>query len=356
MRLRSLTAGLVPNYVKIEHFPITAAFGDGNSSAARRARVALQWRDKKGRWVEMGRGANFNFTMPDGSMGSASGVYVGVAPDGRNGLIQVTGDKNLADGIYSVTPQNVETFSARIPQEALKKAGIKKTAPQQVFGTPSLQSLKDSRLDAPTGWKKNQDGTFSSDDNYTVKSGDGEFTLWRQNEDGSLGEKVGDAANWAEINDLANGDNAAYDQIKGKVVAYVVSPDRAQSRTESNARLDELQKIVDSGNDERGNPLPAGWNAVIRPGVGEVRQQRRIGNDQILQNESPPTLVYEKIAAEVPGRPDKPYVITARMMEDGRFVSEGFWDSWESLDAGIPERVNAEGLRLQVQLTEQTSL
>jgi hypothetical protein len=352
MRLRSLTAGLVPNYVKIEHFPITAAFRDGNSSAARRARVALQWRDKKGRWVEMGRGANFNFTMPDGSMGSASGTYVGVAPDGRNGLIQVSGDANLADGIYQVAPGNVETFSARIPQEALKKAGIKRTAPQQVFGTPSLQSIKDSRLDAPTGWKKNEDGTFTytSDDNYTVMSGDGEFTLWRQNEDGSLGDKVGDAANWADINDLANEDSEAYDQVKGEVVARVISPERAQARVESNARLDELQKIVDSGNDELGNPLPAGWNAVIRPGVGEVRQQRRIGNDQILQNESPPTLVYEKVAAEVPGRPGKPYVITARMMEDGRFVSEGFWDSWEALDAGIPERVNAEGLRLQVQL------
>jgi hypothetical protein len=350
MRLRSLTAGLVPNYVKIEHFPITAAFRDGNSSAARRARVALQWRDKKGRWVEMGRGANFNFTMPDGSMGSASGTYVGVAPDGTNGLIQVSGDANLADGIYQVAPGNVETFSARIPQEALKKAGIKRTAPQQVFGTPSLQSIKDSRLDAPTGWKKNEDGTFTSDDNYTVMSGDGEFTLWRQNEDGSLGDKVGDAANWADINDLANEDSEAYDQVKGEVVARVISPERAQARVESNARLDELQKIVDSGNDELGNPLPAGWNAVIRPGVGEVRQQRRIGNDQILQNESPPTLVYEKVAAEVPGRPGKPYVITARMMEDGRFVSEGFWDSWEALDAGIPERVNAEGLRLQVQL------
>jgi hypothetical protein len=88
MRLRSLTAGLVPSYVKIEHFPITAAFGSGNSSAARRARVALQWRDKKGRWVEMGRGGNFKYSMPNGSSALASGIYVGVSPDGQNGLFQ----------------------------------------------------------------------------------------------------------------------------------------------------------------------------------------------------------------------------------------------------------------------------
>jgi hypothetical protein len=350
MRLRSLTAGLVPSYVKIEHFPITAAFGSGNSSAARRARVALQWRDKKGRWVEMGRGGNFKFSMPDGSSALASGIYVGVSPDGQNGLFQVTGDKNLADGIYSVPAQNVEIFSARIPESALAKAGIKKKAPRNEALLPSLESVKNSRQDAPTGWKKNADGTFTSDDNYTVKFGDGEYTLFRQNEDGSLGEKVGEAANWADVNDLANGDNEAYDKIKGDVVARIVSPEREQERRESNARLDELEKIADSGTDERGNPLPAGWDAVIRPGVAEARQQRRIGNDQILQNESTPTLVYEKVAAEVPGRPDKPYVISARMMEDGRLLSEGIWDSWEALDAGIPERVNAEGKRIQAKL------
>jgi hypothetical protein len=361
MRLRALTAGAVPNYVKIEHFPITAAFGSGNSSAARRARVALQWRDKKGRWVEMGRGGNFKYSMPNGSSALASGIYVGVSPDGQNGLFQVTGDKNLADGIYSVPAQNVEIFSARIPESALAKAGIKKKAVRNEALLPSLESIKNSRLDAPTGWTKVEDpsriDTYTSDDNYTAKvkvfpvgNRQTEYVLYRQNEDGSLGEKVGDATNWAEINDLANGDNEAYDKIKGEVVARIVSPEREQERRESNARLDELEKIADSGNDERGNPLPAGWDAVIRPGVAEVRQQRRLGNDQILQNESPPTLVYEKVAAEVPGRPDKPYVITARMMEDGSLLSEGIWDSWEALDAGIPERVNAEGLRIQAQL------
>ncbi len=60
--------------------------------------------------------------------------------------------------------------------------------------------------------------------------------------------------------------------------------------------------------------------------------------------------MYEKVAAEVPGRPDKPYVISARMMEDGRLLSEGIWDSWEALDSSIPERVNAEGRRIQAQL------
>jgi hypothetical protein len=62
MRL-SVTTENVPGYFKLDPAPIIAAFSDGNSSAARRARVALQWRDKRGRWVEMGRGANFRFRL-----------------------------------------------------------------------------------------------------------------------------------------------------------------------------------------------------------------------------------------------------------------------------------------------------
>jgi hypothetical protein len=174
---------LLAAYFKIDNLsPIVAAFGSGNSSAARRARVALQWRDRKGRWVEMGRGANFRFRTSSGSVAAASGVYVGVRPSrpGDNqrpaGLIQVSGDKNLPDGIYAVQPSNVETYSARIPTEALKKAGVKPglRPDQSALGIPSQDEIMASRQDAPTGWTKQSDGTFTSDDNYTAKVTDGE--------------------------------------------------------------------------------------------------------------------------------------------------------------------------------------
>ena len=124
---------ILASYFKIDNLsPIVAAFGDGNSSGARRARVALQWRDRKGRWVEMGRGANFNFRMPDGSVAKASGVYVGVRPKrpGENytaGLIQVSGNKNLPDGIYAVRAGDVETYAARIRPVFLVNRALIKT-------------------------------------------------------------------------------------------------------------------------------------------------------------------------------------------------------------------------------------
>jgi len=61
---------------------LTAA--GGNSRAARSARAKLQWRDRKGRWVEMGRGVKFNFRGLDGANHSAIGTFVG-ARDADNG-------------------------------------------------------------------------------------------------------------------------------------------------------------------------------------------------------------------------------------------------------------------------------
>ena len=80
----NVTKTLLASYFKLDNLsPIVAAFSSGNSSAARRARVALQWRDRMGRWVEMGRGINFRFRLPDGSIQVGKGTYVGAGGDTR---------------------------------------------------------------------------------------------------------------------------------------------------------------------------------------------------------------------------------------------------------------------------------
>lgn len=364
MRL-NVTNESVPGYFKLDPAPIVAAFSDGNSSAARRARVALQWRDKKGRWVEMGRGADFRFRLPGGGVASASGVYVGIKPQqpGENytaGLIQVSGDKNLPDGIYAVRPGNVETYSARIPTEALKKAGITPgaTPDQSMVGIPSQVDLMSTRRDAPTGWTKQDDNTFTSDDNYTVKVNDGEYTLWRQNEDGSLGTKVGDAANWADINDLANNDQASYDQAKGQADTTDKQVQaRIEDRTKQNELFDKLQAIADQGGiDEFGNPLPAGWKAIVRPAPLRQVQERRLGNDIVLNEEGAPSLGYEgPLANQI----DEQGNIVRPFMTGGgtwpteenpkRVVVNGEpYDSWQDFERQIPDiiaRMNEEPLR-----------
>jgi hypothetical protein len=346
----NVTKENVPGYFKLDPAPIVAAFLSGNSSAARRARVALQWRDKKGRWVEMGRGANFRYRMAGGGVGSASGVYVGVSVPraGENprpaGLIQVSGDANLPDGIYAVQPQNVETYSARIPTEALEKAGVTPGAApdQSMVGIPSQVDLMSTRRDAPTGWTKQDENTFTSDDNYTAKVTDGEYTLFRQNEDGSLGDKVGEAANWADINDLANGDQAAYDAVKGQDSSAQQEQVKARldARTVHNAEFDKLEELVKSGVDQNGNTVPDGWEGVVKPGRAADIQRRAIGADIVYAEEGLPSIQYRKIIADDNGNP---VFAEAEFYRDGTFAAyDKKYDSWAEADADIPRWIKAE--------------
>jgi hypothetical protein len=354
MRL-SVTTENVPGYFKLDPAPIVAAFSDGNSSAARRARVALQWRDKKGRWVEMGRGANFRYRTSDGGVASASGVYVGVRQPQRwdadgdprpKGLIQVSGDKNLPDGIYAVRPSNAETYSARIPTEALKKAGIAPgaTPSQSMFGVPSQDEILATRKDAPEGWKKNSDNTFTSDDDYTVKGGDGEYTLYRQNEDGSLGDKVGEATNWAEINELANNDQDAYDEVKGQASSPEAREQvkaRIATRTKHNEEFDRLEELVKSGVDQNGNQVPEGWEGIVKPGRMPDIERRRIGADRVFGEEGLPRVEYRKAIAY--DYDTDPVYAEAAYDLTGKFAAyDKRYDSWEEAEADIPRWIAAE--------------
>ena len=240
-RLRVTRAGAVPAFFKIDESPIealVAAFGfrGGNSSAARRARVALQWRDRKGRWVEMGRGIDFNFRLPNGDIGSAGGTYVGVdavrgystengKPVAKAGLIEIAGHATIPDGIYSIESANATPVKARISRQALKRAGIKKqpstrkaTAEELTSkNIPNLNDLLATRVDAPSGWTKQDDNSFISDDDYKLIPNDSGFSLHRLDKDGNTGDIVGNVASWSEAQSLAEKDSPEYDKFKESV-------------------------------------------------------------------------------------------------------------------------------------------
>jgi len=242
-RLRVTLAGAVSSFFKIDDSPIktlVAAFGfsSGNSSAARRARVALQWRDRYGRWVEMGGGLNFRFKLPNGDIGSAAGNFVGVNADSgyslfegkeivNAGYIEVRGDNTIPDGIYSIESANATPVKARIPKETLKREKIsrepstrKPTAKEATSkDIPTLNDLLKTKVDAPTGWIKQDDGSFISDDDYKLIPNESGFALHRLDKDGNTGNKVGDVESWAEAQSLAEKDSPDYDKFKESVKA-----------------------------------------------------------------------------------------------------------------------------------------
>jgi len=272
------------------------AFSGGNSSAARRARVALQWRDRKGRWIEMGRGIDFNFRLPNGDIGSAGGTYVGVNADrgystengkpvANAGLIEIRGNDTIPDGIYSIESANATPVKARISRQALKRAGIKKqpsvrkaTAEESTSkNIPNLQDLLNTRVDAPSGWTKQDDNSFISDDDYKLIPNESGYSLHRLDKDGNTGDKVGDVTSWAEAQSLAEKDSPEYDKFK-ESVGIKDSGDAETQKGISDAR--DAQK-------ER------------RQVVARLDAQEGQAADTLFDPENPPRLIEDENVVEV---------------------------------------------------------
>ena len=157
---------------------VTAA--GGNSRAARSARAKLQWRDRFGRWIEMGRGVKFKVRFPDGSPRSVIGKFVG-AKDADTGQIYVSKDPNgLPDGFYSVKSTNAQEMVADLSAADLKSRGIavgvdqsgNKVGERLSEDIPNASDIE--RADAPLGWKKLPE-TFGG--KTVIETEDAEFRI-----------------------------------------------------------------------------------------------------------------------------------------------------------------------------------
>ena len=100
----------------------------GNSRAARRLRVKSQLRDKKGRWVEMGRRASIDVKI-SGKKTKVQGRFVGSDPKapGVRGLFLVEADeaRGIKRGVYSFKGRAVNQVLASLDPEYLEDQGIK---------------------------------------------------------------------------------------------------------------------------------------------------------------------------------------------------------------------------------------
>jgi hypothetical protein len=95
-------------------------------AAKRRAIVATEWRDRYGRWVDMGRSVRFKFRLKDGTLVDSHGRFLG-ADRKRPGYarIYVKGDKYLPDGVYSVSSKNGAEELANLDPKYLAARGIR---------------------------------------------------------------------------------------------------------------------------------------------------------------------------------------------------------------------------------------
>lgn len=152
----------------------------GNSRAARSARARLQWRDRFGRWIEMGRGVKFKVRGADGAARSVIGSFVG-AKDANTGQVFVAKDPNgLPDGFYDVTSANAQEFVANLSEAQLAERGIQlgRNADGQAVGEradediPNINELQVHP--APEGWVA-QPGTYGG--KKVIQTDDGDFRV-----------------------------------------------------------------------------------------------------------------------------------------------------------------------------------
>ena len=371
IRLNTVKASSLPAYFKIDMPALVAAFsfGDGNSSAARRARVALQWRDRLGRWVEMGRGINFKFRLSNGNIATAAGTYVGsdsnagysgnwARKEANNGLVEVKGDANIPDGIYSVQNNNAETYKARLSEQELERAGVEtgkssryKLSSQFDESIPNIEDLLDTKVDAPSGWTKNDDGSFTSDDDYKAVQKDDGYEVYRLDPEGKTGDKVGDAKTWADVQNVAAADEEAYDKYKEDVESGQLPlgdgerPEPRYSRMnrqvqeeikqlrdqipqneESNKRIENQLERALAGKDSQGRDLPEGWYSKIDP------------------NE-----ISETYYKDIPGATRNDEYLVAIVGNDGKinYGSGGFWfdnarpaSTWDQVTEDTPKIID----------------
>ncbi len=239
----------------------------GNSSAARRARVKLQRRDRKGRFAEMGGGFSFNVNLGGGRFASVSGRVVGAIGDADDIEIEVRGRDDIPDGIYTVASSK----------------GLAVRAILQDKSYDSDRDTKDSSKDAvtllpgraaPASFKEVSKNEYKTEDGYKVTKDEEQGTLRVQREVGDGFDKT--VKSWADVQKAIIADTKDYQK-------YLDSPEGQQELSKGK------YNVVDR---EDGSPVKA--KLPRTPGEQKVNDisddapvidqvTKAIGNDESIR-------------------------------------------------------------------------
>lgn len=232
--------------------PITAA--GGNSHAARSARAALQWRDRFGKFIEMGRGIKFKVRRSNGETVNVHGQFVGAVGADKPNLGQVYVSKDpsgLKDGFYQVESRNGAEVLATINPDALEKAGVElgKDAQGNPVGERIGADIQDEATigfsDSPIGWTKQGNVWVSDDGDYTIMQNTNRALI---NSGLPLklvlnGKGVANFKSWADALKRVNERDAA-DQGQPDPKGAIPLPDEAKARwAAAEAKAKETDKL-----------------------------------------------------------------------------------------------------------------
>lgn len=139
----------MPNelHKKLDALLASIGFNDGANKGFWRYQPRQPFGEDAGQWIEMGAELRMFYKDKRGKTNSVSGKAVGSTgtPDGVRVLVQGQSKKGVPDGIYGADTANVRIAKGIIPEETLRKQGIKsapKISREQEANLPTLDSLE----------------------------------------------------------------------------------------------------------------------------------------------------------------------------------------------------------------------
>jgi hypothetical protein len=187
---------------------LTAAFGDGNSFIARRARALLQKRDRKGRFAYQGGGASALVERENGQVERLTGRVVSQSENGETVRIQLPNGR-----LVDIPTDGAEFIKAVIGKN---KDGFSGTKANYKAGDIILNEEDLEFFDAPHGFRKDESyagpGTKYTDDEYDVVREANSFKISRRED----GKSVGSAKNWADAQKAIFDDEPVADKEAGR--------------------------------------------------------------------------------------------------------------------------------------------
>jgi antirestriction protein ArdC/superfamily I DNA/RNA helicase/DNA polymerase III epsilon subunit-like protein len=161
-RLENLPQGHVPLEA------LTAAYGGGNSAAAKRARVALQLRDRIGRWVEMFGGLGIKVKRRDGSTASLTGRAIG-----QNIFSPQLADVELGDGRIVAMPIRQARGGNFLASDEAKKDGFTRAgSTADDIDDPIIDEADLTFMESPSSFEKDERGSKQGTTKYTDQAYD----------------------------------------------------------------------------------------------------------------------------------------------------------------------------------------
>ncbi len=254
-RLASLPEGSVPLRA------LVAAFGDGNSSAARSARAKLQRRDRMGRFAWMGGGMSA-FISRGNQIFSRTGRLVGQGTNANGNFFDVEyGDGTLARIPASTGESRKGTLAA--PGDGYSPVPSKNVTAKD----PIINEADIAYIDAPEGFYKDQNydgpGEKFTDDAYDVIKFDPNddeapenltsrerinfdkpvYVVRRSGSEARDFDYTGQS--WAEIQDYIRIDEVALDKEEGRTPSVIAQLNDDQlNEVETNTQENENAEDV----------------------------------------------------------------------------------------------------------------